>query len=56
MRPGGKLIFGVPFFYWIHEGSHDYHRYTEFALGRMCRMTGVNVIDLQAYGGLPEIA
>jgi len=55
LRPGGKLIIGVPFFYWIHEAPHDYHRYTEFAMRRMCRLSGLSVVDLRAYGGLPEI-
>jgi SAM-dependent methyltransferase len=55
LRSGGKLIIGVPFFYWIHSEPHDYHRYTEFALQRMCRLSGLSVVELQAYGGLPEI-
>ncbi len=55
LRLGGKLIIGVPFFYWIHEEQHDYYRYAEFALQRMCRLSGLSVVELQAYGGLPEI-
>jgi SAM-dependent methyltransferase len=55
LRFGGKLIVGVPFFYWVHEKPHDYYRYTEFALQRMCRLGGLSVVDLQIYGGLPEI-
>ena len=55
LRTGGKLIIGVPFFYWLHEEPNDYHRYTEFALRRMCTLGGLNVVDLQAYGGLPEV-
>jgi SAM-dependent methyltransferase len=55
LRSGGKLIIGVPFFYWIHEAPHDYHRYTEFALRRMCQLSGLSVVELEAYGGLPEI-
>jgi SAM-dependent methyltransferase len=55
LRLDGKLIIGVPFFYWVHEEPHDYHRYTEFALQRMCRLSGLTVVELQAYGGLPEI-
>ena len=31
---GGKIIMNVPFYYWLHEGPHDYYRYTEFALRR----------------------
>jgi SAM-dependent methyltransferase len=55
LRVGGKLIAGVPFFYWIHEEPHDYYRYTEFALRRFCQSSGLNVLDLQPYGGLPEV-
>jgi SAM-dependent methyltransferase len=55
LRLGGKLIIGVPFFYWVHEAPHDYHRYTEFALQRMCQLSSLSVVELQAYGGLPEI-
>jgi hypothetical protein len=55
LRSGGTLIIGVPFFYWIHEAPHDYHRFTEFALKRMLALSGLRVEDLQAYGGLPEI-
>jgi SAM-dependent methyltransferase len=55
LRLCGKLIIGVPFFYWVHEAPHDYHRYTEFALRRMCRLSGLSVVELHAYGGLPEI-
>jgi SAM-dependent methyltransferase len=55
LRPGGKLILGVPFFYWLHEAPHDYYRYTEFALRRFCQLSGLCVIDIVTYGGLPEI-
>jgi SAM-dependent methyltransferase len=55
LRPDGKLIIGVPFFYWIHEAPHDYHRFTEFALRQMCKVTGLDIVSLRAYGGLPEI-
>ena len=41
LRPGGKLILGVPFFYWLHEVPHDYYRYTEFALRRFCELSGL---------------
>lgn len=55
LRFGGKAIIGVPFFYWIHEEPHDYHRYTEFSLRRMCQLSGLSVAEFQRYGGLPEI-
>ncbi len=55
LKPGGKLIIGVPFLYWIHEAPHDFHRYTEFSLERMSKLAGLQVIDLSAWGGAPEV-
>jgi SAM-dependent methyltransferase len=55
LRPGGKLILGVPFFYWLHEVPHDYYRYTEFALRRFCQLSELRIVELVPYGGLPEI-
>lgn len=55
LRPGGKLILGVPFLYWLHEVPHDYYRYTEFALRRFCQLSGLQVVELFPYGGLPEV-
>ena len=55
LRPEGKVIIGVPFYYWIHEEPHDYYRYTEFALRRLCQSSGLDVVYLDAYGGVPEV-
>jgi SAM-dependent methyltransferase len=55
LRPGGKLILGVPFFYWLHEQPYDFFRYTEFALAYMCESNALHVISLTPYGGIPEI-
>jgi SAM-dependent methyltransferase len=51
LRPGGKLILGVPFLYWLHEEPYDYHRFTRYALQAMCDATGLEVITLEEYGG-----
>lgn len=55
MRMGGKVIVGVPFLYWLHEEPHDYYRYTRFALQRFCNESRLSVLELYAYGGLPEV-
>jgi SAM-dependent methyltransferase len=55
LRPGGHLVLAVPFLYWIHEPPHDYFRYTEFALRRLCAQAGLEVVSLEAYGGGPEV-
>ena len=55
LRPGGKLLLSVPFFYWLHEVPHDYFRYTEFALRRFCELSELRVVEVVPYGGLPEV-
>lgn len=55
LRARGKLIVTVPFLYGLHEEPHDYHRYTEYALRRLCAVAGLDVIFLEPYGGLPEV-
>jgi SAM-dependent methyltransferase len=55
LRSKGRCIIGVPFFYWLHEQPYDFHRYTEFALRRMCEDVGLKIESLTAYGGAPEI-
>lgn len=54
-RPGGHLIMNVPFFYWIHEAPHDYHRYTEYALRRLAQQSAFELISLEAVGGSVEV-
>lgn len=51
MRPGGKLLISVPFYYWLHESPHDYYRYTEYALRRFARQSGFEILVLEQYGG-----
>ena len=29
LKPGGKVLLNVPFFYWLHEEPYDYYRYTK---------------------------
>ena len=52
LRPGGKLIVGVPFLYPIHEAPHDFFRYTEHALRMFCDRSGLTLISLDVFGGL----
>jgi SAM-dependent methyltransferase len=55
LKPNGNIIVGVPFMYWIHEDPHDYHRYTHNKLKEFCTNNNLEVVQLNAYGGLPEI-
>lgn len=55
LKTGGKLIMNVPFFYWLHEQPHDFHRYTEFALARLMRISGMQIEQLNRLGGAIDI-
>ena len=45
----------VPFYYKIHEQPYDFYRFTEFALRRFVKMSGLRIIKLESIGGFPEI-
>jgi|SRR5882672_1031673 len=51
LRPGGKVILTVPFFYWLHEEPHDYHRFTKYQFQAACRDHGFAVVTLLETGG-----
>lgn len=53
--PSGKLLCMTPFLYQVHEGPHDYYRYTRFALERLCARAGLSVVELAPYGGYPDV-
>lgn len=55
LKPNGKIILTVPFFYWLHEQPYDYFRYTEFALKIFCQQNNLTILSLEPYGGAPEI-
>jgi SAM-dependent methyltransferase len=55
LRPSGKLLITVPFFYQVHEAPHDYFRYTDSALKLLCRNAGFFDVSVSAYGGYPDV-
>jgi SAM-dependent methyltransferase len=50
LRPGGMALINMPFIYWIHEAPFDFYRYTPFAVDRMARDVGLDVVQLDAIG------
>jgi hypothetical protein len=52
---GGKVIIGVPFMYHLHEQLYDYYRFTEFALKTLLENSGLAVLQIEPYGGAPEV-
>ena len=55
LAPQGKVIMNVPFYYSVHAHPHDYYRYTNFALERFVKMNRLELLHLEAFGGLLEI-
>jgi SAM-dependent methyltransferase len=55
LKPSGKILLSVPFFYKIHEAPYDYYRYTEFCLRNLAEKNGLQTLELKSFGGLPEI-
>jgi SAM-dependent methyltransferase len=54
LAPGGKVIIFVPFLYRVHEAPYDYFRYTEFALTRLGTDAGLEIVEIEPYGGYPD--
>lgn len=55
VKPGGKVILGVPFLYQLHEEPCDFARYSEYRLTMFCEQHGLEVVSLEAYGGSLEV-
>jgi SAM-dependent methyltransferase len=50
LKPGGTMLFSVPFSYRYHYIPHDYYRYTPSALKRLCERAGFGEISIKAQG------
>jgi hypothetical protein len=55
LNPGGHIVLGIPFFYWLHEEPNDYFRWTPHALRRASKENGLVVVELQPYGGAFDV-
>jgi SAM-dependent methyltransferase len=51
LRPGATALINTPFLYLVHEAPHDFYRYTPYAIERMARGAGLEVIQLDVIGG-----
>lgn len=55
LKPDGHLIVTTPFNYWMSHPSQEYFHATEEALRHLCAAHGLEVIQLQSYGGYADI-
>lgn len=51
LKPGGHLLFTVPFIWPLHDVPYDEYRYTPFALMRHLNNAGFAEVNLRALGG-----
>lgn len=54
-RPGGHVILGTPFNYWVHEAPHDYFRWSIYALRKLGEDAGLVVVEEVSCGDAPEV-
>jgi SAM-dependent methyltransferase len=54
-RPGGYIILGTPFNYWIHEAPHDYFRWTIHALRKLGQDAGLEIVEEASCGDTREV-
>lgn len=55
LRPGGIIILGVPFFYYLHEEPYDYQRFTKFGLEALGNKHSVRAINIEEVGGAFDV-
>jgi SAM-dependent methyltransferase len=51
LRPGGLLVFTVPFLWPLHDVPHDEYRFTPFSLRRHLEAAGFREVRIHALGG-----
>lgn len=52
LKPGGKLVFSVPHFLYLHNEPYDFYRYTKYGLQELARRAGFRVVLIKPSGGL----
>ena len=55
LRKDGFLLITTPFATWISAPPHEYYHPTEFALRKMCADAGLEIMEIEAYGGYPDV-
>lgn len=50
LKPGGMLVFSMPFLYPIHDAPYDFQRLTEYGLRRDLDLAGFDCVSLRKTG------
>lgn len=51
LKPGGKLLLSVPFFYPLHDEPYDFFRYSPHGVKHLLSKAGLKVIEIKSQGG-----
>ena len=51
LKPGGYLLLTVPFMWHVHEGPHDYFRYTRYGLEYLIKKCGFADVTIEENTG-----
>ncbi|MCX6719194.1 MAG: methyltransferase domain-containing protein [Candidatus Taylorbacteria bacterium] len=51
LKPGGIIVFTVPFIWPLHETPNDEHRFTPYALEKVFNRAGFKKVELSPTGG-----
>jgi SAM-dependent methyltransferase len=55
LRPGGKAIVTCTFINWMGEPPHEFGHYSEYGLRAFAESAGLEVVQLDSYGGYPDV-
>jgi SAM-dependent methyltransferase len=50
LKPGGNIIFSVPFIWYLHETPWDFYRYTPYAIRKLFEDQQLSMTRLETYG------
>jgi len=50
LKPGGAMLFSMPFLYPIHDAPHDFQRLTQYGLRRDLDLAGFEIVRLRKTG------
>ena len=51
LKPGGAVIYTVPFIWHLHEEPRDFYRFTKYGLTYLFGKAGFEIVELQALSG-----
>lgn len=56
LKPGGKLLLTVPFFYPLHDEPYDYFRFTSHGVGQLISEAGFKILESIPQKGFVKMA